>query len=272
MAESERPIAVGDRALCGCTGFWRCVGVRRLNEDGSFDVDLEGHSERFPPPTWHGVTRSELIPIDAQLERAEAYRLLREGGLPYAVPPLAAFYWNQVRMGGRSPREIPRSVTLADAYAALGVADELDARARVKLSALERRLGIVVPSTLRALVTCAGIGRALLESHPNQPSLLPFEQWWSVSSEHGELVAFMDSHQASHAWAVALKGDASVYFLPDADEKTALLAAEDVAFFIWDLAQTGLAWQQAMVREDPRLRRTDIGIAAPRRGFWSFFW
>jgi hypothetical protein len=272
MGDSGGRLALGARAVCPCTGHWEIVEVSRLNEDGSFDVDIEGYAERFPPPTWHGVTRSELLPIEATRSRAEVHRRLREGELVAPPSRFAPFYWNQIRMGGRDPRELVRPVTRADTCAALGIADELDARARARLDATERRLGLDVPIPLRWLVTRADIQDALLDVHPNQPSLIPFEQWEVVSTEHGDLLAFMDSHQATHAWAVALGGSPTVHFLSGDEEPQCFLVAEDVTFFVWDLAQTGLAWRQAMVRDDPRLRRTDIGIAAPRRGFWGFFW
>jgi hypothetical protein len=68
----------------------------------------------------------------AELDEAAAYRLFLQLGvsakqcadnLPADRPPaLFKLYWNQTRMGGRTPAELPRAVTLGDAYAALGLA------------------------------------------------------------------------------------------------------------------------------------------------------
>lgn len=331
-------IEPGMRCLASCGGPWGHGTIRRVNEDGTFDLTLDDEALSLHP-LWQGVTRSEVSIDDearwpavfsriapsgvlrhadfaaalaatgaaveterlagfwrrevAQLARVDedaaahatlgspdAYRLVRRAGFAtqaFELDPRAPqpFYWNQTRMGGRAPSEIARPVTLADAYAALGIADVVDAKAVGRLEALETKLGVLVPETLRALATRRDIEATFHDAHPNEPSLLPIDAWTRIPFEGTDFLAFVEPHQGDHVWAVALAADGRpadgrvmVLVLDDDDEAKVVASrhvADGVAFFVWDLAQTGLVWFQTTKFEGGRpYRRTDIGIARVR--------
>lgn len=251
-------LRIGDRRFCACTGWWREMIIERVNEDASFDVRLDEPPKRFPPPTWHGVTRGELVETATGQHEAER-----------PVP----LYWNQVRMGGRDPTEVARPITVIDACAALGIMDTGRVDASAAITRVERRLGVRVPDELRQLMDCAGLADAVIRGHPNSPHLLATAAWGRCDDDDGPVLVFMESYTGDVQWGVALPPrPPQVFLLPDEDVALRL-TAPSVSFFLWDLCQTGLVWHQSTgAGEQHPLRRTTVGVAPDQRSWWSRLW
>jgi len=218
------------------------------------------------------------------LDEASGYRLVRHVWLSArhcaeylrADRPKRFFkmYWNQLRMGGRDPEEIPRPVVLEDALSALGLkADRIDHSAAEFLRQVEQDHGVRLPTALMNLLRCDGVARAVVECHPNDNNLVGFRrERWRIRRgmrDHGLAgdcaIIFMEPHQADNDWAVVFddgEDDARVYVRWESDtEMSWFLTAPSVAMFFWDLAQTGLAWyQDTGFRGGKSVRRSDIGL------------
>lgn len=163
--------------------------------------------------------------------------------------PLVKFYWNQTRMGGRDPADLPRPVTLADAYAALGVdATAEDADAVADVGRFEADSGVRLPDTVRQFVTRTGIAKAVSDSHPNNPwfakvgglELLTGERLAGAGGTFG--VSLLNQH--GYEWtAVFDAGDTDARIWLANDDRWGFVAPS-LPLFFWDLAQTGLGWYQ----------------------------
>lgn len=268
---------------------WPSV-LARIGRDGTLGLEdliaALSASDTATPAIAEAWTRNvtERLGIDApaalevRLEGRKAYKLLRAMGLASArfsrhdAP--TPFYWNQTRMGGRAPSEVARRVTVADAIAALGIDDVSSPDAVAMLAAHEERLGITLAEELRALGTRAEVRRAFAECHPNAPNFVPIDYWARVSGPERDYVIVVEPHQGEHYWAVEVaRADGApssgAVFVIEIDEDTkrvvdARRTADGFAFFVWDLAQTGLVWFEAKKYGGrPPFERTDIGL---RRG------
>lgn len=224
--------------------------------------------------------RAEKHVLDAD----SSYRLFLHLGLsakqcaeilqPERAKPFFKLYWNQVRMGGREPVEIPRRVTLEDALAALGLnAGRIDHSAAAFLRQVEQEHGIRLPTALMELLQCDGVSRAVMYCHSNNPGLIEFrrDQWQvrrgmrerDLSGDYA--IVIMVPHQGDHEWIVVFdhgEDDARVYVRWETEEgESWLQTAPSVGLFFWDLAQTGLAWyQDTMFKGGKPVRRSDIGL------------
>lgn len=246
-------IEAGARCLARFGGEWAEATIVRVNEDGSFDVTLDGETSILAK--WVGVTREELS-FDG--ERHE-----REASAP------TPFYWNQVRMAGRVPSSVSRRVTTNDAMEALALADRADPEAVAVLETHERRLGLTLPEELRVLATREGVRQAFIDGHPNAPNFLAIDEWARVSGPSADYLILVAPHQGEHLWGIELPRDGSpagrvfVFTIDETESRVeqALYTAESFAFFVWDLAQTGLVWFQSTNYLGGRpFRRTDLGV------------
>ncbi len=182
---------------------------------------------------WESVCR-EFFGIDADAPSAEltehqAYQmLLRLGGSAKylaergrAEPDYYKVYWNQMRMGGRLPSDVSRSVTIDDAFLALGIQQPVvDSGAARRLARFQRKNGIELPPSLHRFLSCARIVEAVGDCHPNNPTLIhPGENYVylscrrsppleSGSAEFG--MTIMETSQgADFVWSAAFnRGDA----------------------------------------------------------------
>lgn len=197
-----------------------------------------------------------------------------ENLLPDRPKPFSKLYWNQVRMGGREPAEVPRCVTLEDALAALGLnADRVHQSTAKFLRQVEQENAIRLPRALTELLQCDGVERAVMDCHSNSPSLVDFRRdAWKVRRGMRELglsgdyaLVIMVPHQGNHEWAAVFdngEDDARVYVRWDTEDgESWSLTAPDLGMFFWDLAQTGLAWyQDTKFKGAKSVRRSDIGL------------
>lgn len=195
------------------------------------------------------------------LDLAQAYRLIRASGYcanMLAAPPAAGelfrLYWNEIRMGGRDPADVERPIGLADTLAVLGLSaagDDLDGQQA--LAGFELAHGLRLPATLRGLWTRIGALDAICGSHCNNPEPCPVGAWTLRRDVDralgGELAArIMTPHQGEHAWwAVFADGaDDAAIAISFADDGPPLRrVAASLAFFFWDLAETGRCWYLA---------------------------
>jgi hypothetical protein len=189
----------------------------------------------------------------------EAYRFFQSVGYctrrlsgPEGDPALHRFklYWNQVRMGGRDPAEVGRTIGVDDALAAIGLegTGEDPARAAAVL-AFGARERLVLPAELVSLWARPGIEDAIRDSHCNNPEPIRLEDW-TVSRDDDDSVAVrvMLPHQGDHAWWAVLRAgatDAEVWLSFEEDGAPIRRVAQSLAFFVWDLAQTGRCWELA---------------------------
>lgn len=216
------------------------------------------------------------------LDEAQSYRLFLHLGLSAKQcaeklekdrpQPFFKLYWNQIRMGGREPTEIPRVVTIEDALAALGLdSSRIDPSMSASLHQWEKEQGIHLPAAVKKLLQCEGVASAVMDSHSNSPCLIECCQWSVQRGMRGRqlngdcALAIMAPHQGSHKWAVVFddgEDDARVYVrLENEDEESWLLTAPSVGMFFWDLAQTGLAWYQDTKYKGGKLVcSSDIGL------------
>lgn len=212
-----------------------------------------------------------------RLGPTEAYRLFLRAGVcarsfaePFdpGLPRYVGLYWNQLRMGGRDPRDLPREVTIDDAFVALGLRRGAVDPARLSaLRAAETRERLSLPAELIELLSHSDVEAAVKDIHPNNPDLVPPP--WSPEDIHRRgdrptlpeafAVPLME-HQAG-VWSAAFSaGDARAQVFLERDEDF-FLVAPSIAMFLWDLAQTGLAWWSDPTRRERRsVARTDIGL------------
>jgi hypothetical protein len=230
-------------------------------------------------PTVSGVKAESRV-----LDETLSYQLFLNLGLsakqcaeylkPGRPKPYFKLYWNQTRMGGREPAEIRRPVTLADAFAALGLTSaKVDKSSAAFLQRFEREHAVRLPATLVELLQRTGVADAVMDCHPNNPSLVEFRRggWDLLRGMRGQQLSgdyalvMMVPHQGDHEWAVVFddrEDDARVYVRWGTEEgETWLPTAPGVGMFFWDLAQTGLAWyQETRFQGGKPVRRSDIGL------------
>lgn len=226
----------------------------------------------------------------AALSAAQAYQLLRRiGQSAQAVQAATApdrprrynkLWWNQTRQGGRQPEEIARTVTPADAYDALGIDVSAPAPRPAALAALERSLGVALPSSLAQLYAQPGISDAIHACHPNNPVLSALSEAMLVrrpplrDASYAQAFLFVDHVRYDYTWAMVVdpgEDDGPIYLR---GPKAWYPTAPSLAFFLWDLAQIGLCWRVAKEEEYAAVgktyaharpvRATDIGYAIAR--------
>jgi hypothetical protein len=237
--------------------FWEMACQKLFNEPG---VDAKNHV----------------------LDEATSYQLFLHLGIsakrcaeklqPNMPTPYFKLYWNHARMGGREPANVARRVRLDDAIAALGMmARKRDRSAAAFLQRFERQHSVRLPATLVELLHLAEVAEAVIASHPNNPSLVEFQDWklrrgmreQQLSGDYA--LEVMVPHQGDHVWAVVFDDgevDARVYVQWQANEgETWLPTAPEIGMFFWDLAQTGFAWYQHTRFSGGRpVKRSDIGL------------
>lgn len=184
----------------------------------------------------------------------------------------AKVYWNQTRMGGRAPSELGREVTLADAFAALGIAGAgSDLAAASLVSEFEQQQAVKLPAALNQFLTQRGVVQAVTDAHPNNPWLIwPGEEGWRLRPEmkeaglDGEYAFWVMNHHDYDWYAVFDAGDneARVYLNWQGEHgEVWRRVAPSVGMFFWDLAQTGLCWyQDTKFDGGKRVKKTDIGL------------
>jgi hypothetical protein len=218
---------------------------------------------------------------ELRLDEAQSYQSFLHLGIsaklcaarlaPDPPKPFFKLYWNQLRMGGREPGELPQPVTLEDALAAMGLTDRgWDSSTGRLIERFERENGIQFPTVLKELLQRNGVSKAVKACHPNNPELLPLSEWtlrrgMKEKKLSGECaLTIMMPHQGDHEWAVVFddhQPDGQVYIKwGEGEEETWLLTAPSVGLFFWDLAQTGLGWDQdTRFRGGHQTGRSDIG-------------
>jgi hypothetical protein len=188
-------------------------------------------------------------------------------------------YWNLTRMGGREPDEIPRPVTLDDAFAAVGAAESaIDKRVVAGLRSFEEAHAVHLPEALKAFFSRRRICELVHECHPNNPDLVSMEEeGWVLRRElrsrglGGDFaITVMLPHQGDHEWVAVFDdgdSDARLYVRWDGEEgEVWKLTAPGIGMFFWDLAQTGLAWyRETGFGGGPLTSETDIGLAVAER-------
>lgn len=189
------------------------------------------------------------------LDQDRAYEFFVKAGTPARVlakqkldpsRELFKLYWNQVRMGGRDPSEIDHAITIADTLRVLHLdsAPE-DPEAHAAMVRFETRHAIKVPATLEALFGKTGVLGKILDSHCNNPEPQSADHWELRGHEGRHAVRIMLPHQGDHAWwAVFDAGaaDGEIWISFEEDGAPVRRVARSIAFFFWDLAETGRCW------------------------------
>ena len=201
------------------------------------------------------------------LGREQSYRLFATTGFcakqladPSTNPSKDLFklYWNQVRMGGRDPSDVGRAITLDDTLVALGLTKAGDDAKVVKaIAALEKKNRVKLPATLKQLWSKKNANGVILDSHCNNPEPLDAKHWelrrGTKKSVWGARIAIkiMTPHQGDHAWW-AVFDDATDEIWVSFEEKKPPVrrVSRSLAFFFWDLAETGRCWELAEVEDD----------------------
>jgi hypothetical protein len=193
------------------------------------------------------------------LDQAQSYRLFTWAGYsarlladPASDPSKDLFklYWNSIRMGGREPAEIGRTVTLDDCLEALGLAKAPeDTEASAAIARFEKKASVVVPATLKAMWSRAGAMRALRDAHPNNPEPLAADKWTLARDDSAWdapcAVKIMDPHQGDHGWWAVFKSegeDACVWVSFEDGGAPVRRVARSLPFFFWDMCQTRRTW------------------------------
>jgi hypothetical protein len=231
---------------------------------------------------------NKLFDIDAEqadrhlLDRDFAYKLFLHAGIsakqceecfkPDRPELHAKVYWNQTRMGGREPSELTRSVTLADAFAALGIGKNgCDAETMNVLDNCEKSQHVKLPAALKQFLSRQGVAQAVSDAHPNNPELLV------PGNEECKLRRDMKKQNLRGDYALGLLNqddfDWYAVFEENDDDAQVYLtwrgesgeiwrpAAPSIGMFFWDLAQTGLCWyQDTKFQGGKAVRKTDIGL------------
>jgi len=200
-------------------------------------------------------------PEHALLDRDQAHELFVSAGIAakqiatrtFPSKDLYKLYWNQVRMGGRAPRDVGASKDLCDALAALRLAStKIGKRSAAEVAAFMTQHGVVPPKTLVRLWSRKGAVEAIKESHcnnpePRAPKLWELRRREASSRFEGQLaVKVMDPHQGDHGWWVVFDDgadDGEVWLSFEENGPPVVRVARSVAFFFWDLAETGRCWE-----------------------------
>ncbi len=279
--------------VCPAGIGFRMENFQKLLADLGFTVTADG-AEQYWCKTCKKLFAVDEIPArQLSLKKESAYNVLLEAGIcaKQLLSLLRAdkrqkyckTYWNQTRMGGRDPSEIRRGITLDDAFVSLGIArNGIDQKKQNAFSNLEAQDGISVPNTLMTFLCQRGVTEAFKNCHPNNPDLLsPDNSYWNSLHESPWEVrrdlsqAGIDGNFAIKIvefevewWAVFNENetDARIYahWYHDDDSEAWSLCAPSVALFFWDLAQTGLIWEQSLrvKRAKPvkPVKQTDVGL------------
>jgi len=198
-------------------------------------------------------------------------------------------YWNQIRMGGRQPSELPRSVTVEDAFLAVGISQpESDSAIANRLQLFQEDNSLELPANLKRFLCCKGISKAVHKSHANCPELtLPGEagfcfyenpQFKNLEADYA--ITIRIPHQGHHTWVAAFNAgdqDAKIYIVWEYDDdddddevENWQLTSPSIGMFFWDLAQTGLIWyQNTGYKGGKSFTETDIGIIPAAKKLWQ---
>lgn len=203
------------------------------------------------------------------LDRAQSYRVFAGSG--YSAKQLAdpsthpskdlfKLFWNQVRMGGRDPSEVGRTITLDDTLESLHLTKARDdAKTKKALAAFEKKQKITLPRTLKQLWSKTNADGAILDSHCNNPETLDVKQFELRRGKKKDpwgarlAVQIMVPHQGDHAWwAIFDDGaeDAEIWISFEEEKPPVRRVATSLAFFFWDLAETGRCWELGGAEED----------------------
>lgn len=227
----------------------------------------------------------EIKARDARLSAAQAYLVLRRLGFSAKLvasalldrssssnPSYHRSYQHQIRMGGRDPAEIDRTIILQDAFQAMGVsAERTDHERAQRLEKWEFESGVKLPGSLATFLTREGISKAVTSRLPNSPELIEVGTVeFSFLINLGErgfdgdyAFSLARPHQGYRDWyAVFNEGeeDARVYLGPtslNAPRQEWLPIAPTLSFFFWDLALAGQDWAQDVLMR--RRKRPDKG-------------
>lgn len=239
-------LSVDDEALWPAV-FERMRGSQPALDMTSFGVALEriGFELRGTrlAELWVEIADS----LSSVLDEAEAYAGVRELGLSAKDFTLGRrartiLYWDGVRMGGRDPSEVT-SVGVLDMLAMLNLTTT-DPVLVAELEAFEAEQELVVPTSLRALVTKLGVEQAVHDAHPTGPVVLRPADWLveRVGGDHA--IKFLEPASGEHSWwAVFSRGDtdAQVWIAPYRRCKPTQRIADSLSFFLLDVASTGRA-------------------------------
>lgn len=201
---------------------------------------------------------AELKGKSTSIECPEGYQLLRKLGLSAkgiieatdAPPRRLQFYDHTVRVGGRSPSEVPRAIEVADVFGVLGVEK---ADAGLAMSSRPGSQSGSIPEAVRLLaenqlvverfrVVNAGTmnllaGRQLVP-HPASPNELGIDWWMEVVvPDEGWEFSWVLGYRAGEP-------NPRVFFAepPYNDLREWRLVADTFTFFIWDVIQTRLCF------------------------------
>ena len=239
------------------------------------DVELDGLKGFWQQTCneWFPSEASGAVLLDAE----DAYRFmlligvsakrLAEAGAANPHEELFKLYWNNIRMGGRAPADVGRSISLGDTLAALGLLEAPEEPAQVtSLMQFETDHRLVLPKMLKQLWSRAGVLTALRDSHCNNPEPLPVGRWQLVRRENRKNggafeLRIMVPHQGGHAWWAVFDDDAEDAAIwisrpaagGEVDDGGAVLHAKvafSLAFFFWDLSETGRCWKAFAENEE----------------------
>ena len=151
-------------------------------------------------------------------------------------------YWDGVRMGGRDPSELP-SVGVLDMLAILGLTTT-DPTLVAELDAFEQEHDLVVPTSLRALVTKHRVEQVIHDAHPTQPVLLRPADWIVERRGSDHAIRFLAPRTGEHAWWTVFPPgatDAQVFLSSHRRCKPTQRIADSLPFFLHDITSTGHA-------------------------------
>jgi hypothetical protein len=239
-------LSVDDEALWPEV-FARMRGSQPALDMKAFGVALEGIGFDLGGTRLAELWVEIADSLSSVVDEAEAYDGIRELGLSAKDFTLGRrartiLYWDGVRMGGRDPSEVT-SVGVLDMLALLNLITT-DPALVAELEAFEAEQELVVPTSLRALITKQGVEQAVENAHPTGPSLLRPADWVveRIGSDHA--IKFLEPASGEHSWwAVFSPGDteAQVWIAAFRHCKPKQRIADSLSFFVLDVASTGRA-------------------------------
>jgi hypothetical protein len=215
----------------------------------------------------YGIT-AESLDVDQSYNFIRAFGLSAKQMSPDSMPELIyiKFYWNQTRIGGRNPSELPRIVTLEDAFKSLGLVEKTDSNVEAKLLKWQKKNDVQFPENLNRLLRCSHVSNTVTQSHPCNPEFVyPFDSFSEL--QRNVTIEQCDEQYEFALTVLVTRGPetyCAVYNEVDDDAKICLylngrfhIVAPCVGMFFWDLAQTGLVWD---ARDGKETVKTDIGL------------
>lgn len=193
----------------------------------------------------------------------------------------ASYYLNNVRMAGRDPSDIARSVTFDDGLSAWGLQNApLDPKLAETVAKLEEKHKLRLPENLKTFVCKENIADVMHSVHCNglEVSLYYDESFHEVVPQSvpkgidGKfLLQIISDGRGDNYWYAAFNEndtDARIYCRrerydesEDGEDYEWKLVAPTVGMFFWDLAQSNLVWY--ICNSERRFVQTDIGLRMP---------